>query len=76
VGKPEIVTRGFVAAPDAALLAGATERITRVLQGPGDRIERMNEIALLKEKLKDGLSQYLYESTRRRPMVMPVVVEV
>ena len=76
VGKPEIVTRGFVAAPDAALLAGATERITRVLEGPGDRIERMNEIALLKEKLKDGLSQYLYESTRRRPMVMPVVVEV
>jgi ribonuclease J len=76
VGKPEIVTRGFVATPDAKLLAGATERIVRVLEGPGDRIDRMNEIALLKEKLKDGLSQYLYESTRRRPMVMPVVVEV
>jgi len=57
-------------------IKGATERITRVLEGPGDRIDRMNEVALLKEKLKDGLSQYLYETTRRRPMVMPVVVEV
>jgi ribonuclease J len=76
VGQPEIVTRGFVATPDAALLNGATERITRMLEGPGDRIDRINEVALLKEKLKDGLSQYLYEATRRRPMVMPVVVEV
>ena len=61
---------------DLLVLRGATERITRILEGPGDRIDRMNEIALLKEKLKDSLSQYLYESTRRRPMVMPVVVEV
>jgi ribonuclease J len=73
VGKPEIVTRGFVATPDAALLNGATDRIAKLLEGPGDRI---NEIALLKEKLKDVLSQYLYDTTRRRPMVMPVVVEV
>jgi ribonuclease J len=73
VGKPEIVTRGFVATPDAALLNGATERIAKLLEGPGDRI---NEIALLKEKLKDVLSQYLYDTTHRRPMVMPVVVEV
>ena len=32
--------------------------------------------ALLKAQIKDGLSQYLYEQTKRRPMVFPVVVEV
>ena len=32
--------------------------------------------ALLKAQIKDSLSQYLYERTKRRPMVFPVVVEV
>jgi ribonuclease J len=73
VGKPEIVTRGFVAAPDDKLLAGATERIARSIENPGDHL---SEIALLKAQIKDGLSQYLYEQTKRRPMVFPVVVEV
>ena len=68
VGKPEIVTRGFVNAPDDKLLAGATERIARSIENPGDHL---SEIALLKAQIKDALSQYLYEQTKRRPMVFP-----
>ena len=33
-------------------------------------------IALLKSQIKDGVSRFLYEQTKRRPMVFPVVVEV
>jgi len=73
VGKPEIVTRGFIAAPDEKLIAGATDRIARAIANPGDHI---SEIALIKAQIKDSLSQYLYEQTKRRPMVFPVVVEV
>ena len=73
VGKPEIVTRGFVAEPDAKLIAGAIDRLARAIAKPGDHL---SEIALLKQQIKDALSQYLYEQTRRRPMVFPVVVEV
>ena len=73
VGTPEIVTRGFVAEPDARLLAGAAERIGRAIAGTGDHT---SEIALMKVQIKDALSQFLYEQTRRRPMVFPVVVEV
>ncbi len=73
VGRPEIVTRGFVGTPEPSLIAGATQRVTRVLAGPGDR---HSEIGLLKAQIKDSLSQYLYDQTRRRPMVLPVVVEV
>ena len=47
--------------------------MTKVLAGPGDR---HSEIGLLKAQIKDSLSQYLYDQTRRRPMVLPVVVEV
>jgi ribonuclease J len=73
VGRPEIVTRGFVANADDPMIAGATDRIARAIENPGDHT---SEIALLKAQIKDGLSQYLYEQTKRRPMVFPVVVEV
>jgi ribonuclease J len=73
VGRPEIVTRGFVAEVDERLIGGATERIARAIENPGDHI---SEVGLLKAQIKDGLSQYLYEQTRRRPMVFPVVVQV
>jgi ribonuclease J len=73
VGRPEIVTRGFVANADDPLIAGATERIAHSIENPGDHT---SEIALLKAQIKDGLSQYLYEQTKRRPMVFPVIVEV
>jgi len=73
VGRPEIVTRGFVADVEPRMLEGAIERITRSIENPGDHI---SEITLLKAQIKDGLSQYLYQQTKRRPMVFPVVVEV
>ena len=73
VGDPEIVTRGFVAEADKRLIAGATKRIAASIENPG---EHLAETGLLKAQIKDGLSSYLYERTRRRPMVFPVVVEV
>jgi mRNA degradation ribonuclease J1/J2 len=38
--------------------------------------DHISEVALLKVQVMDGLSWYLYERTKRRPMVFPVVVEV
>jgi ribonuclease J len=73
VGSPEVVTRGFVAQADERLLAGAAKRIAAAIDHPGDHFA---ETALLKAHIKDGLSNYLYEQTRRRPLVFPVVVEV
>jgi ribonuclease J len=51
----------------------AVERVITSIDNPGDHI---SEIALLKSQIKDGLSSFLYEQTKRRPMVFPVVVEV
>jgi ribonuclease J len=74
VGRPEIVTRGFVHGNETdPLIEEAVRRIREALESPGDRI---SEIALLKEQVKDGVSRFLYEQTKRRPMVFPVVVEV
>ncbi len=74
IGRPEIITRGFVAPNDRdPMIEGAIERVVSSIENPGDHI---SEIALLKSQIKDGVSRYLYEQTKRRPMVFPVVVEV
>jgi ribonuclease J len=74
VAKPEIVTRGFVHGNENdPLMDGAVERMMAAIEGQGDRT---SEIGLLKSQIKDEISRYLYEQTRRRPLVFPVVVEV
>ena len=74
VGRPEIITRGFVKGNEQVpLIPGAIERVMSSIANPGNHI---SEIALLKVQIKDGVSRYLYEQTKRRPMVFPVVVEI
>ncbi len=73
IGQPEIVTRGFVTGPDDPVIPGAVRQVIEAIHTPG---EHTSEVGLLKTQIKDRLSQYLYEQTKRRPMVFPVVVEV
>src|SRR3990170_4955101 len=74
IGRPEIITRGFIHGTEHdRVVEAAVERVIASVENPGDHI---SEIALLKVQIKDGVSRFLYEQTRRRPMVFPVVVEV
>ena len=74
VGKPEIITRGFVHGNEQdPIIEEAVRRVVAAIENPGDHIA---EVALLKSQIKDSLSRFLYEQTKRRPMVFPVVVEI
>jgi ribonuclease J len=74
VARPEIVTRGFVHGNERdPLMESTVEHIMAAIRSPGDRT---SEVGLLKSQIKDEVSRYLYEQTRRRPLVFPVVVEV
>jgi ribonuclease J len=74
LGKPEVITRGFVHLNEQdPIMDEAIRRVMESVANPGDHI---SEIALLKSQIKDGVSRYLFEQTKRRPMVFPVVVEV
>ena len=74
IGQPEIVTRGFVHLNERdPIMEEAVRRVLEAIENPGDHI---SEVALLKSQIKDGVSRFLYEQTKRRPMVFPVVVEV
>ncbi len=74
VGRPEIITRGFVRGNEQdPMIEEAANRVMAAIETPEDHI---SEVALLKTQIKDGVSRFLYEQTKRRPMVFPVVVEV
>jgi ribonuclease J len=71
-GPPELIARGF--ADSGPLLEEMRDEASRVLQ---DCLEdNIIEIKLLQEHLHDGLGQLVYDRTGRRPMILPVVVEV
>jgi ribonuclease J len=72
-GQPELIARGL-AEPDADLLDEMREEAERVLSELLE--DDVSEIKLLQEHLHDGLGQLIYDRTGRRPMILPVVVEV
>ena len=69
---PELIARGFTG-PDE-LLAEMREEATRVLDEC--LADDISEIKLLQEHLHDAVGQLVYDRTRRRPMILPVIVEV
>lgn len=75
VAGPDMVSRGFVYVREADQLMGeAKERVKVCL----DKCLEKNivEWASLKASLRDVLGKYLYEKTRRRPMILPIIMEV
>ncbi len=71
---PDIVSRGFVYMRDAEeLLESARERILESFVGLNGHA---SDWAFVKDKIKHTLSEFLYEKTHRRPMILPVVMEV
>ncbi len=69
-GRPEIITRGFVVEHEAEdLIIGAEEAVLATVLSNGVNAQG------LRDKVKDVLAEYLYHETRRRPMVIPVVLE-
>jgi ribonuclease J len=71
-GRPELITRGF--AESGPLLDEMRSEADRVLSEC--LAENITEIKLLQEHLHDGVGQLIYDRTGRRPMILPVVVEV
>jgi ribonuclease J len=74
ISGPDLTGRGFLSDPDDPLLEEARAHLARELEqaGEGQRAEP----GYLKSKIHDVLSRFFYEKTHRRPMVLPIVLEV
>jgi ribonuclease J len=75
VGQPDLVSRGFVSDPDDPLLADAREHLLEALKQRRED-EHTAEAGFVKTKIRDTLSRYFHQRTKRRPMILPVVMEV
>ena len=70
--RPELIARGF--ADSEALLDEMRDEAERVLNECLE--ERIVEIKLLQEHLHDSVGQLVYDRVGKRPLILPVVVEV
>ena len=75
VAGPEIITRGWVHAPEAEdLLEEAKALVKESLESAGE--EGRADWDTLRRHARTALRSFVWEKTRRRPVVLPVIVEV
>ncbi|WP_166237868.1 ribonuclease J [Paenibacillus turpanensis] len=72
---PDIISRGFVYVRESE---GLLDEANKIVTGTLMKLmgENVNEWASLKTNVKDALGRFLYEQTRRRPMILPIIMEV
>jgi len=74
VGRPDIVTRGFVNPEDSRdMINESRDLLAKVLDHSGVRAA---EWSYVNAKVKDTLEKFYYERTKRRPMILPFMVKV
>ncbi|HEY2015802.1 MAG TPA: ribonuclease J [Bryobacteraceae bacterium] len=72
---PEIVSRGFARAEDgSAFMQTARQIVAKTLEGSNQ--EEKTDWGVMKEKIRADLKRYIVKETSRRPLIMPVILEV
>ena len=75
VAGPDIVSRGFVYVRESeALMEDVKTRVEDALVHCEE--EGITEWAALKSAMRDALGRFIFERTRRRPMILPIIMEV
>lgn len=75
VAGPDIITRGFVYVKEAeALMESSRKVVAQALYECEDK--QITDWNILKNIIKDTLKNHLYEKTMRRPMILPIIMEV
>jgi ribonuclease J len=72
---PEIVSRGFMSFEDGSdLLQKARQVVARTLESSSE--EERTDWGVMQEKIRSDLKRFLNKETQRRPLIMPVILEV
>ncbi len=75
ISGPDIVSRGFVYVRESEqLMVDARNRVFQILRRCKE--DQVTDWMTIKLTIRDALAQFLFEQTRRRPMILPIIVEV
>ncbi|MBB6623053.1 ribonuclease J [Clostridium gasigenes] len=75
VAGPDIISRGFVYVRESeGLMDEAKEVVRKVLLNCEEK--NIKDWATLKSRIRDELRSFLYEKTKRRPMILPIIMEI
>jgi ribonuclease J len=75
VSGPDIVSRGFVYVRESEhLMEQAKAKVKQALEKCSSK--KISEWASIKSQVRDDLSKFLFDKTRRRPMILPIIMEV
>jgi ribonuclease J len=75
IAEPEIVTRGFIYVKEAEELMEELKRVTLESVEACEQ-QKLHDWNSIKLKVKNNLAGYLYKTTRRNPMILPVISEI
>ncbi len=72
---PDIITRGFVYIRESEeLIENATERVREALKECEE--EGITEWSVLKQTVKNSLKNYIFNKIKRKPMILPIIMQV
>jgi ribonuclease J len=72
--EPEIVSRGFAVAETGDFVENARQVVVKTLESSNQ--EEKTDWGVMKEKIRADLKRYIVKETARRPLIMPVILEV
>jgi ribonuclease J len=74
-GLPEIVSRGFMSMEEGTdLLRDARQLVLKTIEG--STAEERGDWGVMQEKIRADLKRFISKQTSRRPLIMPVILEV
>jgi len=76
VGEPQVVSRGFIYVKENFDLVNATKKRVKEVIKKSTSQEAEPNWDYVKNRIRDDVGQFLFQKTQRRPMVLPVVIEV
>ncbi len=75
IGNPDIISRGFIYMKENKKLVEDTRKKAKEILKDKDPRTSANQ-TFLKEKLRNDLGKFLFQKTERRPLILPVIIEV
>ena len=77
IGSPDIISRGFIFMKDnKELIFKTRDRIKALVNDHGKNGKGIADIDHIKNLLRNDVGSFLFQKTERRPMILPVVIEV